>query len=174
MAKLRNKKNKIFCFIGLLSVLLLFPVCTVGARTGETKQIAQNESSVINENTNTEKKERKYLYNPIGKTDPFESFIVLQAEKRDKENETPRTYLETLELSQLTISIICIGEKEKWAMVTDSKGDAHLIKEGTPIGLNRGVVYKIQHGNVIIREQVRDPLSGKKVPRDVVKTTSSD
>jgi Tfp pilus assembly protein PilP len=41
-------------------------------------------------------------------------------------------------------------------MVTDNKGDGHVIKIGTPIGINRGVVYKIQSGEVIIKEEFRN------------------
>lgn len=169
MLKLKhlNRKNIFYSAI-LLAALFLFSVFPIEAKTGETGQKTQDESK---ESIDTEKKERKYLYNPEGKTDPFRSFITEQEAKKEKENEKPRTYLETLELSQLTVSIIVIGQNNRWAMVKDNKGDGHVIKEGTPIGINRGVVYKIKPGEVIIREEVRDSLTGKKVPKDVVKKT---
>ncbi|MGD9158908.1 MAG: pilus assembly protein PilP [Desulfobacteraceae bacterium] len=175
MLKLKhiNRKN-IFHSAILLAALFIFSVFPAEAKTGETGQKTQDEPPALKGSAGTEKKERKYLYNPAGKTDPFKSFIVEQEAIKKNENEKPRTYLETLELSQLTVSVIIIGQKDKWAMVKDNKGDGHVIKEGTPIGINRGVVYKIQPHEVIIREEVRDSLTGKKVPRDVVKKTPSD
>ena len=58
-------------------------------------------------------------------------------------------------------------------MVKDNKGDGHVIKIGTPIGINRGVVYKIQPGEVIIREETKNPLTGKKEFTEVSKKTPS-
>ena len=163
MLKLNNINSKnIFYFAVLLSLLLLFPVLSVAAKTGETEQKVQVEK----ENTNgatAEKKERKYIYNPIGKTDPFKSFIVLQEQNKKEKDEKPRTYLETLELSQLNISLIIIGKEDSWAMVTDNKGEGHVIKIGTPIGINRGVVYKIQSGEVIIKEEFRNYKDEKEI-----------
>lgn len=169
MLKLKNIHSKnIFCFAFLLSALLVSPV---KAKTGETEEKMQEETPAAQGSAGTE---RKYIYNPVGKTDPFKSFIVVQEEKKEAEKEEPRTYLETLELSQLSVSVIIIGKNDRWAMVKDNKGDGHVIKEGTPIGINRGVVYKIEPGEVIIREEIRNALTGKKEPRDVVKTTPSD
>ncbi len=133
----------------------------------------RDDAQVFQGEKKEEKKERKYIYDPAGKTDPFKPFIVTQEEKAAKEREKPRTYLETLELSQLSLSVIVIGENGKWAMVKDSKDDGHVIKEGTPIGTNGGVVYKIQPGEVIIREEFIN-FRGEKDFRDVIKKAISD
>lgn len=174
MVKLKNIEGKnILFFVYFISLLLFFSVSPVNAKTGETEENIQAESPDSKGTIKEEKTERKYLYNPIGKTDPFKSFIVVQEEKKETEREKPRTYLETLELSQLSISVIIMGEKDRWAMVTDNKGDGHLIKEGTPIGLNGGIVYKIKPGEVVIREEFKN-YKGEKEFRDVSKTTPSD
>jgi type IV pilus assembly protein PilP len=133
----------------------------------------RDDAQVFQGEKKEENKERKYIYDPSGKTDPFKPFIVTQEEKAAKEREKPRTYLETLELSQLSLSVIVIGESGKWAMVKDSKDDGHVIKEGTPIGTSGGVVYKIQPGEVIIREEFIN-FRGEKDFRDVSKKTISD
>lgn len=121
---------------------------------------------------NTVKKEpnKGFLYDPTGKTDPFKSFIAVIEEKEEKEKKKPRTYLETLELSQLDLVLIAVGKKGRWAMVRDSKGVGHVIKEGTPIGTNDGTVYKITEGEVIIREQFKD-FRGQTQIRDISKKT---
>ena len=53
-------------------------------------------------------------------------------------------------------------------MVRDSKGDGHVIKEGTAIGTNGGVVFKIEEGKVIIREEYMD-FRGNAQHRDITK-----
>lgn len=114
---------------------------------------------------------KDYLYDPTDKTDPFQSFIAVREEQEKEEEKTkPRTYLETLELSQLDLIVIVIGKEGRWAMVRDSKGLGHVIKEGTPIGTNDGVVYKIAEGEVIIREEYKD-FRGRTQIREIKKQT---
>lgn len=160
-----NKVNIFYLFISFsvfLSPSLL-------AKTGETQEKVQDESSIDNGIAKTETKEREYIYNPIGKTDPFKSFIIAPEETNEVEEEK-RTELEKFELSQLSISVIIIGEKNSWAMVKDNKGKGYVIKEGTPIGINRGVVHKIKEHEIIIREEYRN-YKGEKEFRDISKKT---
>ncbi|MBW2084284.1 MAG: pilus assembly protein PilP, partial [Deltaproteobacteria bacterium] len=110
-----------------------------------------------------------YVYDPKGKPDPFKSFIAKQeAFEKKRKRRKPRTYLETLELSQLDLIAIVVGPRGRWAMVRDSKGVGHVIKEGTAVGTNGGVVYKITPDRVIIREHRMD-FRGKKITKDIVK-----
>ena len=92
-----------------------------------------------------------YSYDPANKVDPFKSFIIVRRELEEKERR-PKTYLETLEISQLTLSAIVLTDKENWALVRDSKGDGHVIKVGTSIGRRGGQVIKILEKEVIVRE----------------------
>lgn len=162
-------------YISIFCALISSSVFPAEAKTddGDNKNKIQNESPVLKGAIDTEIKEKKYIYDPTGKTDPFKPFIVVRDEKLDKKKEKPRTYLETLELSQLSLSVIVIGKNGKWAMVKDSKDDGHVIKEGTPIGTNGGVVYKIKPGEVIIREEYTN-FKGEKEFRDVSKKAPSD
>ena len=172
MLKLKNIYGKNL-YIIIICTLLTSSVSTLEAKTEDDRINIRDEAPVLKGSIDTEKEERKYIYNPVGKTDPFKSFIVVQEEKADKKKEKPRTYLETLELSQLSLSVIVIGKKGKWAMVKDSKDDGHVIREGTPIGTNGGVVYKIKPGEVVIREEFTN-FKGEKEFRDVSKKTSPD
>jgi type IV pilus assembly protein PilP len=97
-----------------------------------------------------------YIYDPRGKTDPFKSFIALQEEMEEKQRRKPKTYLETVELSQLQLTVIISGGEESWAMVRDSKGLGHVIKKGTYIGTEGGIVHEITEREVIIREEYKD------------------
>jgi Tfp pilus assembly protein PilP len=116
--------------------------------------------------------DKPYVYNPAGKTDPFKSFIAIQEEQKGKEQKKPKTYLETLELSQLDLVMIAISPKGRWAMVRDAKGLGHVIKEGTAIGTNGGVVFKIEPGEVVIREEYMD-FRGQKQFREITKKPPS-
>ena len=121
-----------------------------------SKEKISGSDSVKNGDKKETETDTGYLYDPTGKTDPFKSFIAEIEEKEDKKKKKPKTYLETLELSQLDLILIAVGKNGRWAMVRDSKGVGHVIKEGTAIGTNGGVVYKIAKGEVIIREQFKD------------------
>jgi type IV pilus assembly protein PilP len=115
-----------------------------------------------------------YVYDPVGKPDPFQSFIAEQeAMEEEKEEKKPKTYLETLDISQLDLIAVIIGPKENWAMVRDAKGMGYTIKAGTPIGINDGVVHQIKEREVVIREKYRDFRRGRFVHRDVSKKLPS-
>ena len=120
------------------------------------------------EKSEEEKVEVPYLYDPTGKTDPFKSFIAIQEELAEKKRKKPRTYLETLDLSQLELIAIIVGPKGNFAMVRDSKGTGHVIKKGTPIGTKSGVVTQITEMAVMVREEYRD-FRGKTKYKDVAK-----
>jgi len=110
-----------------------------------------------------------YVYDPTGKTDPFKSFIAEQESITEKKKRKPKTYLETLDLSQLDLIAIIISQKGSWAMVRDSKGIGHVIRKGTAIGLNEGVVYEIKEKELIVREKHKDFRTGQVKDKDIAK-----
>ena len=118
------------------------------------------------------KSDELYYYNPTGKTDPFKSFIAIQEEVEEKRKAKPKTYLETLDLSQLELIAIINGPKGSYAMVRDSKGLGHVVMRGTAIGTNGGVIDKITEKEVIIKEEYRD-FRGTKKTREITKKIPS-
>lgn len=113
-----------------------------------------------------EKEEAPYFYDPTNKVDPFKSFITVREELEEREARAkPRTYLETLDISQLTISAIMVTSGGNWALVRDSKGDGHVIKVGTPMGKRGGQVTEILEKKVVVREHYKD-IRGRKTVRD--------
>ena len=117
-------------------------------------------------------KEVTYFYDPRGKTDPFKSFIAEQEEIAEKKQRKPKTYLETLDLSQLELIAIIVGPKGNWAMVREAKGLGHVIKEGTAIGTRGGVVKQITDREVVVREEYKD-FRGRIKYKDVSKKLPS-
>lgn len=97
-----------------------------------------------------------FIYDPTEKADPFKSFIAEPEKVEEKKKRKPRTYLETLDLSQLELIAVIVGAKGNWAMVRDSKGTGHVVKKGTFVGTNGGVVHKITDKEVVVREEYKD------------------
>jgi Tfp pilus assembly protein PilP len=111
-------------------------------------------------------------YNFESMTDPFKSFIAEQEAVEEKKKRKPRTYLETLDLSQLDLVATVIEPRGSWAMVRDAKGLGHVIRVGTPIGTNEGVVARIEEGEVVIKEKHTD-FRGQEVIKEVTKKLPS-
>lgn len=171
----RKRKSNIF-FLVSISILFIFDPAV--ASQGVIYKDPRPLKKVFAVQTGTDKvevekeKEKGYLYDPTGKTDPFASFIAKREKIEKKQKRKPRTYLETLDLSQLILSVIVVSPKGKWAMVRDSKGLGHVIKEGTGIGTNGGVVHEIRAGKVIIREEYKD-FRNQVQHKDIIKKTPS-
>ncbi len=171
----RKRKSNIF-FLVSISILFIFDPAV--ASQGVIYKDPRPLKKVFAVQTGTDKvevekeKEKGYLYDPTGKTDPFASFIAKREKIEKKQKRKPRTYLETLDLSQLILSVIVVSPKGKWAMVRDSKGLGHVIKEGTGIGTNGGVVHEIRAGKVIIREEYKD-FRNQVQHNDIIKKTPS-
>jgi len=110
-------------------------------------------------------KEGEYFYRPLGKVDPFAPFIIKDEETREdfgvddltrkktkrlaameillKKLREPKTELQRIGISKLTLTAIIKGKTKTWAMVSDEKGRGYRLEEGTYIGKNGGVVDKI-------------------------------
>ena len=179
MKCLQRKKSKLIiftCFVLLVFTSLAMGkegVVYKGPRGKKKVEGAGAEGSTNIASLVRQDKEEPYVYDPTGKPDPFKSFIAKQeAFEKKRKKRKPRTYLETVELSQLDLIATIINPKGNWAMVKDAKGVGHVIKVGTAIGTNGGVVQKIEQGKVIIREVYRD-FRGKRIIKDIVKKLPS-
>lgn len=153
----------------MLACLLFLSTQTWAAR--ETKHPAPMNSDQVSlaAGKSSELKKRQEMKETQKETDPFKSFLALQEEaNQKKKRERPRTYLETLDLSQLDLTATVLNRKGNWAMVRDAKGLGHVIKKGTLIGTQNGVVVAIRAGEIVIREKYRD-FMGKVITKDVVK-----
>ena len=126
----------------------------------------ETKAAKIETKVQKEKEEAPYFYDPTDKVDPFKSFITVREELEEKEaREKPRTYLETLDISQLTISAIILTSDGNWALVRDSKGDGHVIRTGTLIGRRGGRVTEILNDKIVVREYHKD-IRGREIVRD--------
>ena len=174
--RVRSLRNSLFPVL----VLCFFASSALAAPDVGSKEpipikqaIQKGQAALPTEVKKEEKKDQpKYTYDPTGKTDPFKSFIAEQEEMAEKTKRKPKTYLETLDLSQLELIAIIVGSKGNYAMVKDSKGTGHVITKGTGMGINGGFVERITDKEVLIREEYKD-FKGTIKYRDVAKKLPS-
>jgi len=102
--------------------------------------------------------EKGYAYDATGKRDPFRSFVLEEAAKRNKGERGP---LEQFELGQIALQAVVWGTDKPRALVTDPQGRGYIVKEGTPIGKNSGQIMKIGDNMVVVREVYEDTLGGR-------------
>jgi type IV pilus assembly protein PilP len=96
---------------------------------------------------------RSYLYDPIGKRDPFRSFILDRLKELDSSSKGP---LEQFDLSQLSVNGIIWDTGRQRALILDPAGQGYIIQEGDAIGKNDGRVMAIDDNVVVVREAYVD------------------
>jgi len=106
---------------------------------------------------------RGYVYDPIGKRDPFRSFILDRLKEVDSAAKGP---LEQFDLSQLSLNGIVWATQRQRALILDPSGQGYIIEEGDAIGKNDGRVITIDDNVVIVREAYMD-FHGDKTTKEI-------
>lgn len=105
-----------------------------------------------------------YSYNPIGKRDPFRSFIEKETSGPDKP--PPDTPLQKYEIDQYKLVGVIWGVDNPVAMVEDPEGMGYFLTRDTLIGRNWGKVVRITPTEVIVAEEYRD-FEGKLIVNEI-------
>lgn len=113
--------------------------------------------------TGTEHKDVTFTYSTQGRRDPFMSLLYNIREKKT----AGLTPLQQRSLGELRIIGIVWGIKGNIAMIETPDGKGYVIKEGTPVGTEGGVVKNITEHSVIIEESYTD-YYGKKISKKTV------
>ena len=95
-------------------------------------------------------RQEEYSYNPIGKRDPFRSFLNLDGGKKVIESASP---LQKYEIDQYQLVGIIWGVERSRALVQDPEGVGHVMEIGTYIGKNWGKVTQINSSEVVVTEE---------------------
>ena len=90
-------------------------------------------------------------YDPAGRRDPFRPPRAGTAQTGE-----PRTPLQRYEIGQLHLVAIIYDTRDPRAVVEDDQKLGYIVKVGTPIGPNGGVVRAIERGRVVVAEQAVD------------------
>jgi len=104
-----------------------------------------------------------YTYNPIGKRDPFRSFLSTGERAGD---DVPQTPLQRYEVDQYLLVGIIWGVERPRALVQDPEGVGHVMEIGTYIGKNWGKVTAIGADEVIVTEEYQT-IRGDLVVNDI-------
>ena len=110
-----------------------------------------------------EARQQGYLYDPIGKRDPFRSFILDRLKEIDSASRGP---LEQFDLSQLSVNGIVWDALRQRALILDPSGQGYIIQEGDAIGKNDGRVITIDDNMVVVREAYVD-FHGEKTTKEI-------
>jgi type IV pilus assembly protein PilP len=102
-----------------------------------------------------EPKVEKYVYNPIGKRDPFENPLKRNVEV-SPESGIPLTPLQKYDLGQFRLIGVIVGKGEPRAMVVAPDGKSFILKKGIKIGKNDGSVIDITTDSVLVKEKYYD------------------
>jgi len=93
-----------------------------------------------------------YVYNPIGKRDPFRAFLA-GGGRGGGEDDTPRTPLQRFEIDEYRLVGIIWGIDRPRALVEDPDQVGHVMEIGTYIGKNWGKVTQITSSEVVVTEE---------------------
>ena len=104
-----------------------------------------------------------YFYDPIGKRDPFRSFILDRIIERDPNSKGP---LEQFELAQLDVTGVVWEGNGRRALVLDPSGQAYIVQEGDRIGKNDGRVLEIGDSRMLVKEAYVD-FHGEKTTKEI-------
>jgi type IV pilus assembly protein PilP len=117
--------------------------------------------------TATEKEEAVVaarIYDPKERMNPFiplfrdekNEAATDQSDKSKRKKRVPQTPLERISLNQLKLAAIIRTTSGNKALVEDNTGKGFIIKNGTYIGLNSGIVTQINASSVIIEEEIEN------------------
>lgn len=108
------------------------------------------------------------IYDPSKRINPFTPLFGMKEESTGgdpgskRKKRVPQTPLERISLDQLKLVAIVRASTGNRALVEDNIGKGYIIKNGTYIGLNAGMVTQINPESVIIEEEIEN-LKGELV-----------
>jgi type IV pilus assembly protein PilP len=97
--------------------------------------------------------EQEFVYNPIGKRDPFQSFIPKGGEGGIVGDGPPPTGTQKYELDQYRLVGIIWGVERPRALMQDPEEVGHVAEIGTYVGRNWGKITMITSGEVVVTEE---------------------
>jgi type IV pilus assembly protein PilP len=137
-----------------LGLLLAAALVAGGARAEEPAAPAAPGTQMVR----AVEPENDVPYDPAGRRDPFRrpgSGTVQSGE--------PRTPLQRYEIGQLRLVAIIYETRDPRAVVEDDQGLGYIVKIGTAIGPNGGIVRTIERGRVVITEDAVDYYGERRV-----------
>jgi type IV pilus assembly protein PilP len=114
-----------------------------------------------------------YVYNPIGKRDPFRSPEAEPAAQAALTNTACTEPLCRFDIDQLTLVAVVSGDANPLAMVQDPAGRGYFVRRNTRVGRQGGKVTQIMSDAVVITEYFTTP-DGKTTANPVTLAIKSE
>jgi type IV pilus assembly protein PilP len=105
------------------------------------------------------------LYDPLGKRDPFLSFVREGQQQRGKNDLAALPPIQRYELGELKLVGVLWTKKGPRALVEDAEGKGYSVTTGSRIGRAGGVVTRITEKELAVREEYVG-AQGEKVVRE--------
>ncbi|HZH04106.1 MAG TPA: pilus assembly protein PilP [Myxococcaceae bacterium] len=114
-----------------------------------------------------------YLFNPMGRRDPFRSPLGEGVNPAQAGRSLCTDPLCQWDLDQLQLVAVVTGDASPIAMVEDPTGKGYIVRRNSPMGKQEGKVTQILRDSVVVTEFFVAP-DGKKSPNPVSLTVRSD
>lgn len=125
------------------------------AATGGAPRDAAQKSAAQQQNVPAEA--RAFSYSPVGRRDPFRSYLTQVQERRDAQVRDHRhEATEDFDVAQFRLVGLITGTSQPKAMVDDPNGEAHVLHVGSRIGKNGGRVVSIGPRGLTVQEDTVD------------------
>ena len=165
----------------LLLLLSTFLLVVVGSGFAQQTPVADTPTAITQDGTRTD----TFAYSPKGRRDPFKPLIqskqqrAAYAPELSSRPDKIKGPLEKFELSQFRLIALLVVKGVPRAMVKAPDGKSYMVKIGEYIGMNDGIVKKIETkvmginenglrvekspDRIVVEEVSIDSLTGKKV-----------
>jgi len=95
-----------------------------------------------------------FRYDPMGRRDPFRSFVVETLAQ--SATEKTRGPLEYFDLSQLKLVAVIVSQDNPHALVYDPSGKGYIVSVGTKIGKREGHIVAMSQSSMTVQEAQED------------------
>ncbi len=160
----RRRRRRLGLFLSVLGAAAMCTGCS-GEEDDESYRIVRkaskkNRTKAKSADAAHDEKAEKiaaFSYSPIGKRDPFKSYISVLVKDPGGTKNKEFSPTEEYELDQYKLTGLLSGTSQPRALVSDPKGAGHVIKIGTRLGRNGGRVTRISNNTVEVIEEFRAP-----------------
>ncbi len=135
------------------------PIATKPTTSPVTSRVTSSATTTVVETV-----QPVYTYNPAGRRDPFAP-IITKEEKKAKAGDRPP--LERYNLSEFKLTGLIWQGFGYNALVEGPDGKGYVVRVGTIMGPNRGVVKKITQEKMVIEEKFKN-FSGGTERKEIV------
>ena len=109
-----------------------------------------------------EKEEEKeevaiYAYNPMGKRDPFQSFLGPETPTTPGGEDASNPPLQRWDVERYVVKGIIFGTDSPRALLVDPEGIGHVVRLGTYVGRSWGKVTAIADRLIVVTEEYKTP-----------------